>query len=317
MGESCLARSEGSLSQRGSGNVSFYRVIQMLQFDPNWRFTSPGPLPPPAVHAFFDFIDKIASQGHAWTIVEKFKERFVGGTGRSSSLDWAWSDLDKQMGRAAENAPVFIESFYNCCMDCRALGLTVPPVDLINKMLAEHKAGYKISPPYLLATQDYTPIPVPEVTPSLASQARPQIDEALDNADRFLSEGRGRHAVSELLWLLESISTAFKGTGDGADTIQGKYFNAIVKEMKATSKGRAQEQILTWMTTLHGYLSNPTGGGVRHGADLQAGIAIQPHEARLYCNLIRSYITFLIEEHERQVSASGMEFGQPQPVWRS
>lgn len=33
--------------------------------------------------------------------------------------------------------------------------------------------------------------------------------------------------------------------------------------------------------------------------DLKAGVAIQQHEARLYCNLIRSYITYLIEEHER------------------
>lgn len=289
----------------------------MLQFDSNWRFISPGPLPPPVVHAFYDFIDKIASQSDAWSVVERFKERFTGGIGRSSSLDWAWTDLDKQMGRAAENAPVFIESFYNCCVDCEAAGLGVPPVDLINKVLAEHKAGYKISPPYLLATQDYTPIALPEVTPSLAAQARPLIDEALDNAARFLSENKGRHAVSELLWLLESIATAFKGTGSGGDTVQGKYFTVIVKEMKASSKGKAQEQILTWMTTLHGYLSNPTGGGVRHGTDLVAGLAIQPHEARLYCNLIRSYIVFLIEEHERQVSAAAAEFGQPQPIWRS
>lgn len=177
--------------------------------------------------------------------------------------------------------------------------------------MAEHKAGYKLNPPYLVATQDFAPIAVPAVTPSLAAQARPLIDEALNSADRLLSEGKGRQAVSELLWLLESIATAFRGTGDGEDTVQGKYFNAIVKEMKVSSKGKGQEQILTWMTTLHGYLSSPTGGGVRHGTDLQAGIAIQPHEARLYCNLIRSYITFLIEEHERQV------VGQPLPTWRA
>ena len=31
-------------------------------------------------------------------------------------------------------------------------------------------------------------------------------------------------------------------------------------------------------------------------------MAIEQHEARLYCNLIRSYIAFLIEEHERRAS---------------
>ena len=57
--------------------------------------------------------------------------------------------------------------------------------------------------------------------------------------------------------------------------------------------------MLTWVTTLHGYLSSPTGGGIRHGANLKAGIEIQPNEARLFCNLIRSYISFLMAEHER------------------
>ena len=51
--------------------------------------------------------------------------------------------------------------------------------------------------------------------------------------------------------------------------------------------------------TLHGFLSSPTGAGIRHGVDLKDGVAIQINEAHLYCNLIRSYITYLIEEHER------------------
>lgn len=36
-----------------------------------------------------------------------------------------------------------------------------------------------------------------------------------------------------------------------------------------------------------------TGGGVRHGVDLREGVALQINEARLYCNLIRSYILSL------------------------
>ena len=53
------------------------------------------------------------------------------------------------------------------------------------------------------------------------------------------------------------------------------------------------------MMQLHGYLSSPTGGGVRHGVDLNEGLELGITEARLYCNLIRSYLTFLIAEHER------------------
>ena len=53
------------------------------------------------------------------------------------------------------------------------------------------------------------------------------------------------------------------------------------------------------MMALHGYLSSPTGGGIRHGLDLSDGNPVQINEARLYCNLIRSYITYLSTEHER------------------
>jgi hypothetical protein len=98
------------------------------------------------------------------------------------------------------------------------------------------------------------------------------------------------------LWLLESVSTAFRDD----ETVTGKYFNEIVAELQASRRGTPQAEILRWLKTLHGYLSSPTGGGVRHGVDLKEGVAMEPHEARLYCNLIRSYITFLIEEHERR-----------------
>jgi hypothetical protein len=218
-------------------------TVGMLQFDKSWRFSSPGPAPREVVNVFSSFIERIAPQGDAKRIVEKFKSAFSGGGASwSSNLGWAWSD--------------------------------------------------------------YTPVAVPQQAPSLATQARELIMESLDAADQLLAEEKGRRAVQELLWLLETVSTAFRGTGTNDSSVQGKYFNTIVKEMRTLGRGTAQEQILNWMTTLHGFLSSPTGGGVRHGTDLQAGIAIQPHEARLYCNLVRSYLTYLIQEHERQAMNS-------------
>ena len=111
--------------------------------------------------------------------------------------------------------------------------------------------------------------------------------------------GRHRQAVQEILWLLEAVSTAFQGLDTGVATLQGKYFNKIAEDLRKHHKGTTLDQVLTWVPTLHGYLSPPTGGGIRHGANLKAGIAIQPNEARLFCNLIRSYISFLMAEHER------------------
>ena len=114
-----------------------------------------------------------------------------------------------------------------------------------------------------------------------------------------MSEGRDRQAVQEILWLLETVSTAFQGLDTGAGTIQGKYFNKIAEDLRRHNKGKILEQVLAWVTTLHGFLSSPTGGGIRHGTDLKTGIVIQPNEARLFCNLTRSYISFLMAEHAR------------------
>ena len=220
-------------------------------------------------------------------------------------MSWAWSDLNETMSRAAENAPLFIEAFWDTCSELEADGLVVPDTALINRVLGEHGAGFELQPPRLIPVCEFAPVAVPQPTPSLAAQANTLIMGSLDAADRLLAEGQGRRAVQELLWLLETISTAFRGLSASDSSVQGKYFNKIVNEMRAQGKGTAQEHILTWMMTLHGFLSSPTGGGVRHGTDLQAGIAIQPHEARLYCNLIRSYLTYLIQEHERQAGRSG------------
>lgn len=49
---------------------------------------------------------------------------------------------------------------------------------------------------------------------------------------------------------------------------------------------------------MHGYLSSPKGGGVRHGIDLNEGVQLDLHEARLFCNLTRSYISFLLAEYK-------------------
>lgn len=125
------------------------------------------------------------------------------------------------------------------------------------------------------------------------------IHTSLQQAERLLHEGRGRQAVQESLWLLETVSTAFQGLSVADATIQGKYFNKIAEELRRHSPGTVLNQVLGWIGALHGFLSSPTGGGVRHGADLRAGLDVRDEDARLYCNLIRSYIGFLLVEYDR------------------
>ncbi len=204
------------------------------------------------------------------------------------------------MDEACVNAPLFIDAFYSACetLSQRYPEIALPDTCHINRILSDAGAGYQIDPPNLIVTQAHIPISVPQKAPSLDAQAQALIEQALSASERALSEGNGRQAVQEVLWLLETISTAFRNPDILDGSIQGRYFNKIIGELRQRGRG-PQEQILQWMMTLHGYLSSPTGGGVRHGVDLREGTVLRINDAQLYCNLIRSYLTFLITEHER------------------
>jgi hypothetical protein len=48
----------------------------------------------------------------------------------------------------------------------------------------------------------------------------------------------------EILWLLETVATAFQGLDMGAGTIQGKYFNKTAEDLRKHHKGKILEQLL-------------------------------------------------------------------------
>ncbi len=278
----------------------------MLRFNSAWRFDTPGSIPNEVLRDFSDLIGRIATQGsNRQAILEHFKSSFANSYGAasswSSSESWAESDLDSAMRNASDNAPLFIEAFYDGCdlLHTEHPEYALPDVARINRILAEHNSGYEIRPPDLVTQREVVAIAVPQRVQSLDEQAAEIIQRSLATSETLLAQGHARPAVQEILWLLETVSTAFKGMESDAGTVHGKYFNKIADDLKKQHKGKMLEQVLGWITVLHGYLSSPTGGGVRHGADLSDGIAVQPLEARLVCNLIRSYITYLMMEHER------------------
>ena len=119
-----------------------------------------------------------------------------------------------------------------------------------------------------------------------------------------MAAGKHRGAVQELLWLLETVTTAFRDLGEGSETVPGKYFNEIAKSLKQQRKGSVTEQALNWLSAMHGYLSSPTGGGIRHGQDLKSGVALTENDATLIANLIRSYVNYLIAEHHAMANAA-------------
>lgn len=277
----------------------------MLKFDPAWRFSSPGPIDIRAVNGFSNLIGRVAAQGDRRAILEHFKIFFANAGGFtsnwSSNVSWAESDLDDYMRRAAENGPLFIEAFYDGCTAIQAQHqqTAVPDVSMINRVLYDSEVPFEIRPPDLVSRGPHLPVAVTHRIPSLDEQAQDLIQHSLKQSEQLLAEGRPRQAVQEILWLLETVTTAFQGLEVGGATIQGKYFNKISEDLRRHNRGRTFDQVLGWVTTLHGYLSSPTGGGVRHGTDLRAGVALEANEAQLYCNLIRSYISFLLAEHGR------------------
>ena len=277
----------------------------MLKLDPEWEDESPGPIAPGVSNAFLQIINRIGGKGSTKRILEHFKSYFASAAGEtsasSSDVGWAATDLKRHMDAAEANAPLFIDAFFTACEKLRANnpGLPIPDAKRVNRILAEHEAGYQIRNTELIATRVHEKIEIPPNPPTLDQQASALIENALGAADRALERGNGRQAVQELLWLLETIATAFRGANAGEGTIEGKYFNKIIGELRADRQAGHRKQILDWVMTLHGFLSSPTGGGVRHGLDLKEGVAVQINEARLYCNLIRSYINYLLEEHER------------------
>jgi hypothetical protein len=278
----------------------------MLKFNNAWRFHPPAVLEDTVIGEFFELIGKIAGQGNRKEVLEHFKNYFAGAAGTtsswSSSTSWAETDLHRYMSDAAKNAPLFIAAFYDGweALCAENPDFYTPDAAMINSLLAKHGVQFELRPPNLVARDSLAAaIPVPTHPPSLDEQAQEIIQRSLLQSEQLLSEGRDRQAVQEILWLLETVSTAFQGIETDAGTVQGRYFNKIADHLRKLHKGKTLEQVLDWVKTLHGYLSSPTGGGVRHGADLKAGLQIQPNDARLFCNLIRSYITFLLAEHER------------------
>ena len=287
----------------------------MLKFPGAWRFRPPAgyePISNVVVSDIFDLIKRTAAQDRQrQRTLERFKTFFAragdGVESVSSSASWAETDLLSLMEDATANAPLFIEAFYNGWEASRHQGLDVPDTDVMNGMLAKHGVPFMIEPPDLkpVGVDNATVvIPVPESPPSLAEQAVVVRQHSLERSEELLSQGRDREAVQEILFLLESVATAFRGVDTEAGQIGGTYFNQIVRELRQRAARPALERVLGWLTTMHGYLSAPAGGGVRHGLDLNRGVEISHSEARLYCNLTRSYLSFLLAEHERLVARS-------------
>lgn len=277
-----------------------------LKFEnPRWRFVSPGTLGNDVINEFIDLITKVSGQSETRKdVYETFKSEFSTAAGEShdvsSTESWAQSDLTEVMYRAAENAALFLEAFFNACERIRGSHpeWAVPEVEDINRICNKSSAEYVIEsgdPPLLRSIGKSIPPVAIEQEATVLEAASEEFREAISRSEDLLGQGQAREAVQNLLWVLESVVTAFNSVVVEGTEVRGHYFNQIVRELRQASEGRILEQALGWLDTFYGYLSAPKGGGIRHGLNLSSD-PITVNEARLFCNLIRSYIHYLLHE---------------------
>lgn len=287
-----------------------------LQLPPSSRFAiNPEQLPPEFVVEIHELLLKISRSRTTLQnavdrqpILEEFKKHFSLAAAKphyaSSSAFFAEFDLRERMKEAAANAPVFLEALHDCLEATRTHGgFHVPDFEYVNDISRRHSVGYAITPPNLIKVVHVEgAVTAPALPESLAETAGSILNASMTRAEELLANGNPRGAVLEELWMLESLSTAFRGVKLPTGEVRGTYFNQIAKELRGASPGTTLERVMDWLSQLHGYLSAPAGGGIRHGLDLSRGTEVTPAGARLFINLILSYVTFLLSEHERLVT---------------
>ena len=264
-------------------------------------------IPNEAVDEFFMFAKLTAQRGDAEEIYYIFRAEFSEAVGmpryRSSSLYFAPHDAKSAMENAASNAPVFIAAFYTACSEVaeRFGSNSAPDVATINRLLEKHRIGYLIDPPKLRLREAVDVVPVHPT--NLLQQAHEKFRNAVERSEQLLRENKGEEAVNHIWWLLESVSTAFAGLTVNGRIIDGDYFNAVVKDIQRAAGASTLGTVARWLASLQAYLSGPDQGGIRHGRQLHLE-GLQPHDAILFCNLTRSYISYLLAEYELLTSAT-------------
>jgi hypothetical protein len=137
--------------------------MNVLKFKGSWRFMPPPDgkwnnqtIPSSALDDFYNLIAKTTTQGNRQKILEHFKGAFCTAIGIqhvwSSSESWSETDLRDYMERATNNAPLFLEAFYDACISLveQNPDFFAPNAEIINNVCVQHNIGYEIRPPELI-----------------------------------------------------------------------------------------------------------------------------------------------------------------------
>jgi hypothetical protein len=291
-----------------------------LNFDIAWELTPPPDstyvnrrIPPEALEQIFLLLTKVANRTNDaeevfYLIRTEFSEAMGHPVYRSTSMYFAPGDARAAMERAMENAPLFISAFYGVCKKIKKQfgGKTAPSVPVINRLLELHRLGYVIEPPNLVLRDQIEVVPVRSA--NVLEQFQARFQAAIDRSQQLLEENNCDEAVTQIWWLLESIMLLFAGCKVNGQQIGGTYFNEVAKQLKRVAGDTAiMGAVARWLEALQAYLSGPGEAGIRHGRHLHLE-GLKRHEAELFCNLTRSYISYLLSEYQA-ITAEGTSEG--------
>ena len=138
------------------------------------------PLSDNTVNDFMVILGRISGPISRHQIVEVFKQYFCKASGsyyaRSSSLDWAESDMITQAYNAAKDAPNFIAAIYEALEELEHKNVTVPKVQHLNQILKNNNAQYEIVGDQLI--QNAGNVATPEFSQSISTTVMRALGDA-------------------------------------------------------------------------------------------------------------------------------------------
>lgn len=183
-----------------------------------------------AVDDFLSLMKRVSSPIGAKHLIEIYKQHFCKVSGdcyaKSSSLEWAESDLTYQAKNASQDAPNFIAAVYDAFEVINNQGAVAPSEQHINKILIVHQIPFLITNGNLINTGGVVAAPeVDETISSIVARALGDAKALIGTVDASSAIDRAHTALHGYLTQLcnennitlphdPTVSKAFKSLRD-------------------------------------------------------------------------------------------------------
>ncbi len=181
---------------KGSGELMPLQMASELRFS----MGATCPLSEQAVSAVLSLLRRSSGAVGQQFIIETFKKHFCKVDGltysKSSSLDWAESDLNYYASTASKNAPGFIAAACDALEELEHLGVSVPQPVNINAVLSSNNVPYVIRNNTLVElSQRVSPPEIKESISEVVARALSDAQALVGTADASSAIDRAHTAL--------------------------------------------------------------------------------------------------------------------------